>query len=49
MVEQVLKKSYKYSTEKHKYLSAPFIDIYYFNKKNLLKNYILEPNVKLIK
>lgn len=49
MVEHIFKKSSnKYGAEKYKYFSTPFLDIYYPKQKILIKNYVLEPDKKLI-
>lgn len=48
MVEQIFKKSNKKGSEKYKYFSLPFLDLYYPKKKNVIKNYILEREKKFI-
>lgn len=48
MIKQVFKKpnqkrcpKYK-GAEKYKYFSAPYLDAYFPERKNILKNYVLE-------
>lgn len=48
MTEQIFKKTNKQGAEKYKYFSAPFVDIYYPKKKNLIKNYLFIPDKKLV-
>lgn len=42
MIEQVFKKPNKKGAEKYKYFSAPYLDMYFPKRKNVIKNYILE-------
>lgn len=49
MGEIVFKNSKKSHVEKLKYFSAPFFDVYAMTKKNLIKNYIIDPIAKQIK
>ena len=48
MREIVFKKEYKKVAEKYLYFSATLAEMYYSKNKVLIKNYILEPDVKLI-
>lgn len=47
MKEKVFKNEYK-KAEKYKYYSAPFIDRYYPKRVNVMKNYIIEPDIESI-
>jgi hypothetical protein len=49
MIEHVYKKSNKKGTEKYKYFSAPFLDVYFPKRKNLIKNYILAPGSESVR
>jgi len=49
MIEHVYKKSNKKGVEKYKYFSAPFLDIYFPKRENIIKNYILEPDIQHIR
>lgn len=49
MIEQIQKKINNSNFDKSKHISRPFFDIYYPLRKNLLKNYIIAPDVKIIK
>lgn len=46
---KIFKKPNRKGAEKYKYFSAPFLDIYFPRKKNIIKNYLLEPDIKTIK
>lgn len=49
MINRVFKKELKGETDRYKYFSVPYIEIYYPRRKTLIKNYILEPNSKIVK
>lgn len=49
MKEFFFKKPEKQHTEKYKYFSVPYIEIYYPTDKKVIKNYIIEPYYKEIK
>lgn len=49
MPEKIFKKQDAKGAEKYKYFSAPFLDFYFPQKKILIKNYIIEPNYRLLK
>jgi hypothetical protein len=55
MIEQVFKKPNKkgcpkyMGAEKYLYFSAPFLDIYFPKKKNVIKNYIQLPDTENIR
>lgn len=50
MMEKIFRKPDKKCAEKYlKYFSAPFLEIYYLKQNNILKNYVLDPDIKLIK
>jgi hypothetical protein len=49
MIEQVYKKPNRKGVEEYKYFSAPFLDLYYPKRKNVIKNYILEAESKSVK
>lgn len=49
MIEQIFKNINNKNSDKHKYLSMPFFDTYYPVRKNLLKNYMINPDTKIIK
>lgn len=48
MIEQVFKKPNKNGTEKYKYFSVPFFDVYFPKRKSVIKNYVLEVDEKHI-
>lgn len=48
MKEKVFKKDHKNYVEKSKYFSTVFWDIYYPKKKNLIKNYLITPDSRVI-
>lgn len=48
MIEQVFKKPNKKGTEKYKYFSVPFFDVYFPKRKSVIKNYVLEVDEKHI-
>lgn len=47
MKEKIYKLENK-KAEIYKYISAPFANIYNSKSNNVIKNYILEPEIKLI-
>ena len=55
MIEQVFKKPRQKrcpkhkGAEKYKYFSAPYLDAYFPERKNVLKNYVLEIDAKKIR
>jgi len=48
-MENVFRNQPKYNAEKYKYFSVPCWDFYHQKQKKILKNYILDPDIKLIK
>lgn len=48
MKTKIFKSPTKQSTEKYKYISAPFLDLYHPYKKMLIKNYVLDPDIKFL-
>lgn len=49
MIERIFKKANKKGAEKYLYFSAPFLHMYFPKRKNLIKNYIFEPDYRLLK
>lgn len=49
MIKRVFKKELKGETDRYKYFSIPYIEIYYPREKTLIKNYIIEPHAKIVK
>lgn len=48
MKGKIFRNENKKGAEKYLYFSAPFLDFYFPSKKVLIKNYILEPDIKTI-
>ena len=48
MINHFFKNLRKRSADKNKYFSAPFLELYLPKRKNLIKNYVLDPDTKLI-
>ena len=48
MIEHVFKKERKTRAE-NKYISVPFLSLYLPKRKNIVKNYVLDPDAKLVK
>ena len=48
MINHIFKNIRKKSAKKNKYYSAPFLELYLQNRKNLIKNYVLDPDTRLI-
>ena len=46
---KVFKKERSHASEKNKYFSAPFLELYLPIRKPLIKNYVLDPDVRLLK
>ncbi len=52
MIERIFKKQNKngfFQAEEYKNLSIPFVEFYYPSSGNIIKNYILAPDKKVIK
>lgn len=49
MIEHVYKKDSNQGGGKYKYFSTPFLNAYYPKRKNVIKNYVLDPDTKNIK
>ncbi len=49
MKEKVIRNVPRKGNERYKYFSVPFLDIYYQNQKILIKNYIIDPDLKTIR
>lgn len=45
MHSTIFKKNYNNFYGKYKYISQPFLDIYSFNNKNVIKNYVFSPEL----
>lgn len=48
-MQKIFKKIEQNKDEKHLYFSSPFVDIYLTNKKSIIKNYVLDPDLRIIK
>lgn len=48
MINHVFKKSRKKTPERAKYYSAPFLELYLPKRNNLIKNYVITPDSKLV-
>lgn len=49
MVSKLFKTPPKKSAQKYKNFYAPFLSLYLPERKSLIKNYIIEPEIRVIK
>lgn len=49
MTKNIYKKEKMNASESYKYFSSPFWDIYYSKQKCVIKNYVIDPDIKVIK
>jgi len=49
MIEHFFKKERKNKADKYKYVSVPFLGLYLPKRNNVIKNYVLDPDTKLVK
>lgn len=48
MINHIFKNIRKNSAKRNKYFSAPFLELYLPKRKNLIKNYVIDPDTRLI-